>query len=65
MQANQPLRFSRIDSKQFFKTFNQRVNNYFKENNVAKTGNWKLYVKTVRYVFAHGRALCFGTHPGH
>ena len=46
MQANQPLRFSRIDSKQFFKTLNQRVNNYFKENKIAKTGNWKLYVKT-------------------
>ncbi len=47
MQAKQSLRFSRKDPKQFFKTLNQRVNLYFKEKNVPKTGNWKLYVKTV------------------
>ena len=47
MQAKQSLRFSRKDPKQFFKTLNQRVNQYFKEKNVPKTGNWKLYVKTV------------------
>ena len=47
MQATQSLRFSRKDPKQFFKTLNQRVNQYFKEKDVPKTGNWKLYVKTV------------------
>ena len=41
------IRFSRVDSAKFFRTLNKRVNNYFKENNIAKTGNWKLYVKTV------------------
>ena len=47
MQATQSLRFSRKDPKQFFKTLNQRVNKYFKEKKVHKTGNWKLYLKTV------------------
>lgn len=41
-----PIRFSRVDSAKFFKTLNGRVNAYFKENNISKTGNWKLYVKT-------------------
>lgn len=46
MQATQSLRFSRKDSKIFFKTLNQRVNQYFKENKISKTGNWKLYAKS-------------------
>lgn len=41
------LRFPRKDETQFFKTLNQRVNNYFKENNLKKTGNWKLHLKTI------------------
>ncbi len=40
-------RFSRKESQEFFKTLNLRVNQYFKENKVAKTGNWKLYLKTL------------------
>ena len=40
------LRFSRKDSAQFFRTLNKRVNAYFTENQLKKTGNWKLYVKT-------------------
>ena len=40
-------RFSRKESKMFFQTLNQRVNQYFKEKKIAKTGNWKLYLKTV------------------
>ncbi len=40
------VRFSRVDSVKFFKTLNKRVNNYFNENNIKKTGNWKLYLKT-------------------
>lgn len=47
MSQKKIVRFSRNDSKEFFKTLNQRVNNYFKENKIAKTGNWKLYVKTI------------------
>ena len=41
------IRFSRIDSKKFFKTLNSRVNAYFKDNNIKKTGNWKLYTKSI------------------
>jgi len=41
------IRFSRTDSAKFFKTLNKRVNNYFKENNIKRTGNWKLHLKTV------------------
>jgi linoleoyl-CoA desaturase len=40
------IKFSRTDSAKFFRTLNSRVNNYFKENNIKKTGNWKLYLKT-------------------
>lgn len=41
------LNFSRTDSAKFFRTLNKRVNEYFKENNLAKTGNWKLHLKTI------------------
>ena len=47
MQATQSLRFSRKDSKKFFRTLNLRVNQYFKENKIQKTGNWKLYLKSL------------------
>lgn len=40
------IRFSRNESAQFFRTLNKRVNAYFKENGIKKTGNWKLYLKT-------------------
>ena len=43
MQSTQSLRFSRKDSQRFFKTLNQRVNIYFKENKIKKTGNWKVF----------------------
>jgi linoleoyl-CoA desaturase len=44
---NRPhIRFSRKDSAQFFRTLNKRVNTYFKENELKKTGNWKLHLKT-------------------
>ena len=46
MQSKQTLRFSRKDSKNFFKTLNHRVNTYFKKNKIRKTGNWKLYLKS-------------------
>lgn len=41
------LKFSRKDSTKFFKTLNLRVNAYFKENKIARTGNWQLWVKTL------------------
>ena len=41
------VKFSRKDPAQFFKTLNQRVNSYFKENNIQKTGNWALHLKTL------------------
>ncbi len=46
MQGAQ-IRFSRVNSAIFFKTLNKRVNSYFKEHNIKKTGNWKLYIKTL------------------
>tara|TARA_Y100000389_G_scaffold204470_1_gene257221 strand:+ start:2881 stop:3975 length:1095 start_codon:yes stop_codon:yes gene_type:complete len=46
MQSTERLRFSRKDPKKFFKTLNNRVNKYFKQNKIEKTGNWKLYLKT-------------------
>ena len=45
---NSPIvRFPRKDSAQFFKTLNKRVNSYFQQNNLKKTGNWKLHVKAI------------------
>jgi linoleoyl-CoA desaturase len=39
--------FAKQDNLKFFRTLNSRVNNYFKENNIPKTGNWKIHLKTV------------------
>lgn len=41
------VKFSRKDPSNFFRTVNQRVNNYFKENKLKKTGNWRLYSKSI------------------
>ena len=40
------VKFSRNDPTNFFRTLNKRVNQYFKENELARSGNWKLHVKT-------------------
>ncbi len=40
------VKFSRKDPTQFFKILNKRVNEYFKENRIKKTGNWRLYIKS-------------------
>lgn len=45
--TKQALSFSRNDSAKFFRTLNKRVNDYFKDNNVKRTGNWKIWVKTI------------------
>ncbi len=43
----QTVKFLTRDKTKFFKTLNKNVNNYFKENNIKKTGNWKLYTKAI------------------
>ncbi len=40
------VRFSRKDPEQFFQTIRERVNRYFEDNNIRKTGNLKMYTKT-------------------
>ncbi|MBT8262008.1 MAG: fatty acid desaturase, partial [Bacteroidia bacterium] len=48
MNVNTPhINFSRVDSAKFFRTLNKRVNNYFKENNISRNGNWKLHLKSI------------------
>ncbi len=46
LNTNQ-IKFSRVDSAKFFRTLNKRVNDYFKENDISRNGNWKLHIKTV------------------
>ncbi len=41
------INFARVDKASFFRTLNKRVNTYFKEHNVKRTGNWKLYTKAI------------------
>ena len=41
------IKFSNLDKAKFFRTLNKRVNLYFKENNIKRTGNWKLYTKAI------------------
>ena len=46
--------FPRTDSVKFFKTLNQRVNQYFNEKGIKRTGNAKTMAKNsgdVRSVF--------------
>lgn len=45
--TKQLLSFSRTDSAKFIRTLNKRVNAYFKDNKIKKTGNWKLYFKAM------------------
>ena len=44
--SSKTILFNRKDSAMFFKTLNKRVNSYFKQKNITKSGNWKLWVKT-------------------
>ena len=48
---NTTIKFSRIDKAKFFKTLNKRVNSYFKDNDIKRTGNWKLFLKAI-FMFA-------------
>tara|TARA_B100001250_G_C19754358_1_gene769374 strand:+ start:345 stop:1439 length:1095 start_codon:yes stop_codon:yes gene_type:complete len=40
------IRFERKNSSDFFRILNTRVSHYFKQKNIRKTGNWKIWVKT-------------------
>jgi linoleoyl-CoA desaturase len=42
-----PVKFIPTIKDEFSAVLRKRVNTYFKENNIAKTGNWKMYVKTI------------------
>lgn len=41
------VKFSKKDPTMFFKTLHSRVNAYFEDKNIQKTGNLQVYVKTV------------------
>lgn len=41
------IRFERADQRKFFTTLNKRVNDYFRQKSLKKTGNFKLYFKTL------------------
>jgi linoleoyl-CoA desaturase len=41
------LSFSRTDSANFFRTLNKRVNSYFKDNKIKRTGDWRIWLKTI------------------
>ena len=45
--SNTAIKYSRVDSAKFFRTLNKRINDYFKEQKIKKTGNWKLYSKAI------------------
>lgn len=45
--TNNTISFSRVDNVNFFRTLNKRVNAYFKENKIQRTGNWRLYTKAI------------------
>lgn len=46
MTSNQSLRFA-TGNAQFFATLNQRVNQYFKSNNISKHANTEMVIKTI------------------
>lgn len=46
MSIHQSVKFSRKLDVDFSNTLRKRVNNYFKENNLSKKGNYKMYFKT-------------------
>jgi linoleoyl-CoA desaturase len=41
------LTFSRNDPAKFFRTLNKRVNGYFKDNNIKRTGDYRIWLKTI------------------
>lgn len=56
--------FSRKDAQQFFQTTRQRVNQYFEDNNLEKTGGLKMYIKTlVMFTIYFGPLILMVTMP--
>lgn len=45
MQKN--VRFSLPDKAKFFQTLRDRTNAYFRDNNISRNGDWRMYLKTV------------------
>lgn len=45
-QKPETVKFSKKDPAMFFKTLHTRVNSYFKEHNIKKSGNGWMYLKT-------------------
>jgi linoleoyl-CoA desaturase len=52
------VRFVDTRKSLFFATVKERVDTYFKENNLSKNANWLMYVKTVFYL--GGMLTCYG-----
>ena len=47
VKAPETVKFSKKDPAMFFKTLHSRVNSYFKDQNITKTGNINMYIKTI------------------
>jgi len=45
MQKN--IRFSLPDKAKFFQTLRDRVNGYFRDNNISRNGDWRMHLKTI------------------
>lgn len=43
-------KFAHRKQADFYATLRQRINAYFVENKIAKTGNWKLYLKSIVFL---------------
>jgi linoleoyl-CoA desaturase len=64
---NYSVRFSKKDTAQFFKTLRQRVNSYFTDNQIDKTGNVQMYLKTAVILGLFSAAyfaMVLGVFPG-
>ncbi len=51
IQQKQPVKFVPKNKKQFFTDLTQRVNAYFKENNISKQANGSMKFKTAFFIF--------------
>lgn len=52
MDPSQTIRFNTAN-RQFYMELKKRVDGYFKENNISKTGNLNMYIKTVFMLLAY------------
>jgi linoleoyl-CoA desaturase len=63
-----PPKFAHRKQTDFYATLRQRVNQYFTDNKIDKTGDWRLYLKSIifltvyitSYVAIYGLQLSFG-----